>query len=57
VPWVCGLIVPEDSLVRKKDAPGVIHKIQTQTKGYGPTVNHLKSLWTKKCSFKVDGSR
>ena len=26
-----------------------------QTKGYEPTVDHLKSLWTQKSTFKVDG--
>jgi hypothetical protein len=28
---------------KKKYAQGATHKFQTQTKGYGPTVNHLKS--------------
>lgn len=32
-------------------------RFKDQIKGYGPPVNYLESLCTRKCSFKVDGSK
>lgn len=29
--------------------------LAVHVKGYGPVMNNLKSLWTQKCIFKVDG--
>jgi len=44
----------KDSFLRKMNVRRVINKFKTQTKGYEPIVNHLESLWTQKCNFRVD---